>query len=55
MVDRLPHPFQNKEQFDYLNSMPLGKEWTGVLQHDRLVRPAVSTRAGEIVEPISKQ
>lgn len=54
MVDRLPHPFQNKEQFDYLNSMPLGKEWTGVLQHDRLVRPAVSTRAGEIVEPISK-
>ena len=53
-VDALPHPFQSKQQFEYLASQPVGKEWTGVLHHDRLTRPAVKTRAGEVVAPIRK-
>lgn len=55
MIDKLPHPFQNKAQFDYLHSAPLGKEWTGVSHHDRLIKPAVQTRSGEIIAPISKK
>lgn len=55
MVDQLPHPFQNGDQFNYLSSQPLGKEWVGVTLADRLTQPAVKTRAGEIIAPISKK
>ena len=53
-VDALPHPFQSKEQFEYVANQPLSKEWTGVLHHDRLTKPAVKTRVGEVIAPILK-
>ena len=53
-LDSLPHPFQSKEQFEYLTSKPMGKEWTGILHHDRLIKPAVKTRSGEVIQPIQK-
>ena len=55
MIDKLPHPYQNKEQFEYMTSGSIGREWRGVMQHDRLTKPAVMTRAGEVIEPINKK
>ena len=53
-VDALPHPFTSKEQFEYIASQPVGKEWTGILHHDRMIKPTVKTRAGEVIAPIQK-
>ena len=54
MVDKLPHPFTSREQFEYLHSQPIGREWTGITHHDRLIQPSVQTRAGEVLLPISR-
>jgi U3 small nucleolar RNA-associated protein 14 len=54
-LDSVPHPFQNKEQFNYLNNQPLGREWHGITHHDRAIKPMIKTRAGEIIAPIQKK
>jgi len=31
----------------------IGSEWNGLLHQDRLTKPQVKTRAGEIINPIN--
>lgn len=54
-VDRLPHPFKNKDQFNYINNQALGAEWTGLRHQDRFTKPKNITQVGEIVAPIKKK
>jgi len=52
LVDDLPLNVKSADQFDYLNSKPLSSEWNGILHQDRLTKPQVKTRAGDIINPI---
>lgn len=33
--------------------LPLGKEWTTLQSHKRLIQPEVLTKAGEIIRPLA--
>lgn len=52
LVDELPLNVKSAEQFDYLNNKPLSSEWNGIVHQERLTKPKVQTRAGEIITPL---
>ncbi|KAL4466815.1 hypothetical protein ABPG74_010412 [Tetrahymena malaccensis] len=53
LVKELPHPYKNKEQFEYLHNAPIGSEWTTMRSHVNLIKPKIKTRAGDIIQPAS--
>lgn len=52
-VKDLPHPYNSVEQFKKSMDLPLGKEWTTLQSHKRLIQPEVLTKAGEIIRPLA--
>jgi len=52
LVRDLPHPYKSADQFDYVQGVPLGPEWNFLRNHQKLVKPKVITKAGEIIAPI---
>ncbi|KAL4509994.1 hypothetical protein ABPG72_010187 [Tetrahymena utriculariae] len=53
LVKELPHPYKNKEQFEYLHNAPIGSEWTTIRSHVNLIKPKIKTKAGNIIQPAS--
>lgn len=51
-MEKLPHPFQNADQYDYLEAVPLGPEWNTLGDHRKVCQPRVKTRVGHLVQPI---
>ncbi|EGR28577.1 U3 small nucleolar protein A, putative [Ichthyophthirius multifiliis] len=51
LVKELPHPYKNKEQFEYLNNQPLGSEWNTMKSHINLTKPKIKTQPGYIIQP----
>jgi U3 small nucleolar RNA-associated protein 14 len=51
-IKDLPHPYENVEQFKKIMDVPIGKEWTTLQSHKRLIQPEVLTKAGEIIKPL---
>ncbi|EAR84778.1 Utp14p (macronuclear) [Tetrahymena thermophila SB210] len=51
LVKELPHPYKNKEQFEYLHNAPIGSEWTTMRSHVNLIKPKIKTKAGNIIQP----
>jgi len=51
-VKDLPHPFKTVEQYKRAMDVPLGKEWTTLQSHKRLIQPEILTKAGEIIKPL---
>jgi len=49
LLSRVPKPYKNKEQFEYLHDAPIGPDWNPILQHEKLVKEKVLTRAGDII------
>mmetsp|Transcript_60112 Transcript_60112/g.69643 ORF Transcript_60112/g.69643 Transcript_60112/m.69643 type:complete len:713 (-) Transcript_60112:170-2308(-) len=52
LIPSLPHPFSNSKQFDYLQSVPLGPDWNNLRTQQKLTKPKIITKAGEIIAPI---
>ncbi len=52
LVSELPQNFKSKEQFNFLNNIPLGTEWNLMISHQNLVKPSLKTKKGEIIAPI---
>jgi U3 small nucleolar RNA-associated protein 14 len=52
-VERVPFPFQSREQYERSLQQPLGPEWNANNVHRRAIRPRIHTRAGHIIDPMS--
>ncbi|ORX76369.1 small-subunit processome [Anaeromyces robustus] len=52
MVSEVPHPFENREQYEKSLRAPVGKEWTTVNTHKEAIRPRVLTMPGKIIHPL---
>jgi len=52
MVSDVPHPFENREQYEKSLRAPVGKEWTTVNTHKEAIRPRVLTMPGKIIHPL---
>ena len=48
----IPSAYASREQYDAAMRMPLGADWQTNSMHRLMVRPAVSTKAGEIIAPL---
>ena len=49
MLSKLPKPYKNKEQFEYLHESAIGPDWNPILAHEKIVKEEVKTRAGDII------
>ena len=54
MVKSIPFPFKTARQFDAVHKIPIGKEWNSKRVYQKQIAPEILTRAGEIIDPISK-
>eukprot|EP00741_Cyanophora_paradoxa_P011186 tig00020554_g10806.t1 len=54
-LDKVPHPYKTREQYERAMRNPLGKDWTPALAHRSLVAPKIVTQAGTIIEPIKQK
>ena len=52
MVTNVPFPYTSKQQFERSIRTPTGKEWNSAATLKRNITPAVSTKAGAIIEPM---
>uniref|UniRef100_A0A915KPF1 DALR anticodon binding domain-containing protein n=1 Tax=Romanomermis culicivorax TaxID=13658 RepID=A0A915KPF1_ROMCU len=53
-VKRVPFPYGNVELFEEELTQPLGKEWNSAISYKTLLEPPIKTKAGHIIEPISR-
>ena len=49
-IDKLPHPFKTREEYEQSIRMPLGDEWNTSHVVMKYTKPEVITRAGRIIE-----
>ena len=47
----LPHEFTNADQFDFMQSEPVGPEWNSINQFKDNIKPKVITKAGQVITP----
>lgn len=48
----VPYPFETREQYERSLRMPIGQEWTSRGTHQKLTKPRVLVKQGEVVDPI---
>ncbi|KAK3595231.1 hypothetical protein CHS0354_021548 [Potamilus streckersoni] len=53
-VSNLPFPYTSVEQFEQSIQAPIGKTWVPETAFKRLIKPAIVTRLGKIIDPIDK-
>lgn len=51
-ADKLPFPFETREQYERSLRMPVGQEWTTRTVHQKMVKPKVLIKPNVIIEPI---
>jgi U3 small nucleolar RNA-associated protein 14 len=51
-VRNLPHNYSNADQFDYMQSEPIGAEWSSFNQFKDNIKPKVITKPGQLITPI---
>jgi U3 small nucleolar RNA-associated protein 14 len=54
-VAHIPYPYKSREEYEKAMSGGLGKEWNVSSGVKNLTRPDVLTRAGKVIQPISKR
>ena len=50
MVDKIPHPYTTREEYEQSLRIPLGDEWNATHVVLKNTKPEVITRAGRIIE-----
>lgn len=53
LIKELPHNYGTVDQYQKIMNAAVGKEWTTLQSHKRLIQPEVLTKAGEIIKPLS--
>ena len=48
----VPFPFENREQYERSLRMPLGQQWTSRKSHQKLIKPRIMTKPGEVIDPL---
>uniref|UniRef100_F1KV50 U3 small nucleolar RNA-associated protein 14 A n=1 Tax=Ascaris suum TaxID=6253 RepID=F1KV50_ASCSU len=51
----VPFPYTTVEDYEAVVRQPIGKEWNPQRIHQKLIKPAVLTRAGRIIRPLDKE
>lgn len=54
LVNELPYPFTSVQDFEASIRAPLGRTFVPENAHMRLVQPAVYTRLGQVIEPMTE-
>ena len=52
LADTVPYPFKTREQYERSLRNPLGRDWNTVLTTETLVRPEVTSKMGQLIEPV---
>jgi len=54
-VANIPYPYKSREEYERAMTGAVGKEWNVTSAVKDMTRPEVMTRAGKIIQPLSKQ
>lgn len=52
LVQKLPHNYSSKEQFEFAHQAELGPEWNSMKNFKELIKPKIQTKVGEVIEPV---
>ena len=52
MAHKLPHGFENREQYENTIRTPIGKEWQTTVSFQTMTRPKVIVEAGQVINPL---
>ena len=55
MLAEIPYPFSSREEYERSMAGGVGKEWNVSSSVKDLTRPAIITRPGKIIQPLSKK
>jgi U3 small nucleolar RNA-associated protein 14 len=55
MLGDVPHPYANRAEYEQAMLGGVGKEWNVSSSFKNMTRPEILTRAGKIIQPISKK
>ena len=48
----VPFPFESREQYERSLRMPIGQEWTSRASHQKLIKPRITTKPGQVIDPL---
>ncbi|KAJ3159375.1 hypothetical protein HDU86_001693 [Geranomyces michiganensis] len=51
-TSRVPHGFDNTEQYERTIRAPLGREWNAAGAHTDMIKPRVQTKLGTVIAPL---
>lgn len=54
LVSNLPFPFTSVDDYEKSIRAPIGKDFVPATAHRVLIKPAVTTRSGTIIEPMNE-
>ena len=54
-IAHIPYPYKRREEYETAMASGLGKEWNVSSNVKNITRPDTMTRAGKIIQPISKR
>lgn len=54
-IANIPYPYTSREEYERAMSGGVGKEWNVTSAVKNLTRPEIITRAGKVIQPISKR
>jgi U3 small nucleolar RNA-associated protein 14 len=54
-IAHIPYPYQSREEYERAMTGAVGKEWNVTSGVKNMTRPEIMTRAGKIIQPISKK
>ena len=52
LADTIPYPFKTREQYERSLRNPLGPDWNTALTTEALVRPEITSKLGQLIEPV---
>ena len=55
MVAQIPYPFSSREEYERAMMGGVGREWNVTNSFKEMTRPEIQTRAGKIIQPLSKK
>jgi U3 small nucleolar RNA-associated protein 14 len=55
MVAQIPHPFTSREEYERAMAGGVGREWNVTNSFKDMTRPEIMTRAGKVIQPLSKR
>ncbi len=52
VLEKVPHPFTSREEYESSLQMPLGEEWNAANVYRANTKPELIVRSGRIIEPL---